>query len=112
MITITIMVVGLVTIMIKLTTNRKTVEIMSMTMLTMATDKEDKNDEIMMMRMMRMMRMRTRMIMTVVRMLIVLFMMVITMPYRIIRGKTKWHPSLNELPQIYGQVSVSDTSSH
>ena len=109
MITITIMVVGLVTIMIKLTTNRKTVEIMSMTMLTMATDKEDKNDEIMMMRMMRM---RMRMIMAVVRMLIVMFMMVITMPYRIIRGKTKWHPSLNELPQIYGQVSVSDTSSH
>ena len=39
MITINIMVVGMVTIMIKLTTNRKTAELMSMTILTMATDK-------------------------------------------------------------------------
>ena len=39
MITINVMVVGMITIMIKLTTNRKNAELMSMTMLTMATDK-------------------------------------------------------------------------
>ena len=42
MITVTIMLVGMVT---KLTTNRKTVEIMSVTMLTIAAAKEDIDDD-------------------------------------------------------------------